>query len=138
TAQSDLHRRIGRGQCLRIGVAADEFHPLHARTNHVRDGVAARAPDTDHLDDGAPAVAVQQFKVHGIDSLKSFVKQYGSKIPNSFFFEIASNPSPAAPAADLRPLPGPPRAARFAAPAAPRAPKGTLRDGRGQILPISS
>jgi hypothetical protein len=35
---------------LRVGVGADELHPLHALRDHVLDGVAAAAAHTDHLD----------------------------------------------------------------------------------------
>ena len=41
-------------QRLRIGVRRDELDAHHAFTNHVVNGVAAGATDTDHLDDRAP------------------------------------------------------------------------------------
>ena len=39
---------------LRVGIRRDELDAHHAFTNHVVNGVAAGATDTDHLDDRAP------------------------------------------------------------------------------------
>jgi hypothetical protein len=49
-------------QSLRVGVDAHEFHPINTTGNHVCYGVPATAAHTDHLDDGALAVRVHQFK----------------------------------------------------------------------------
>src|SRR5580698_7695943 len=61
---ADLQRRLDLGmfQRLRIGVDAHELHPIDAGRDHVRHGVAAAAAHADHLDDGALAVRVHQFK----------------------------------------------------------------------------
>ena len=40
-------------QGLRVGVGADEFHPLHGALDHVLHCVAAAATHADHLDLGA-------------------------------------------------------------------------------------
>ena len=47
-----MHDALGRtaGECLRIGVGADELDALHAALHHVFDGVAAAAPHADDLD----------------------------------------------------------------------------------------
>ena len=48
-AQTNLHGCIGCSQSLRIGIATNEIHPLHTRTDHVRDSIATRTTDTHHF-----------------------------------------------------------------------------------------
>jgi hypothetical protein len=49
---AELHRDLGLValECLRIGVGADELHPRHPVADHVVNGVAAAATNTNHLD----------------------------------------------------------------------------------------
>src|SRR5690606_25060858 len=63
-AQSDLDRRIGGGQRLCVGIAADEFHALDAGLDHVGNSVTAGAAYTNHLDNGTVRADVEHFKVH--------------------------------------------------------------------------
>src|SRR5262249_26092358 len=58
--QRGLHFRVLQG--LAVGVDAHELHAVDPGGHHVRHGVAAAAAHADHLDDGALAVGVHQFK----------------------------------------------------------------------------
>ena len=51
-------------QRLRVGVGADEVHPLHPLVDHVLDGVAAAAAHADHLDLRAHAELFDHFDSH--------------------------------------------------------------------------
>src|SRR4029077_18559290 len=64
---ADLQRgfHLGVLEGLAVGVDTHEFHAINAGGHHVGHGVAAPTPDPDHLDDGALAVRVHQFK-HGL------------------------------------------------------------------------
>ena len=70
---ADLQRGLDLGvlECLRVGVDAHEFHAIDAGGDHVGDGIAAAPTHPDHLDDGALAVRVHQFK-HGCRSLHKY------------------------------------------------------------------
>src|SRR5690606_3336701 len=62
--QPDLHMCLGSGERLSVGIAADEFDPLHAGFDHVAHRIAASAANPDHLDYGAVCAGVEHFKVH--------------------------------------------------------------------------
>src|SRR5581483_2427437 len=61
---ANLQRRLDLGmlQGLSVRVDAHEINAIDTARDHVRDGIAATAADTDHLDDGALAVRVHKFK----------------------------------------------------------------------------
>src|SRR5262249_6798325 len=60
----DLQRSLHPGmlQGLRIGIDADEIHPLDTAIDHVRDRIAAAAADAQHLDYCALTVCIHQLE----------------------------------------------------------------------------
>ncbi len=77
---ADLQRRLYLGvlQGLRVSIDAHEFHTVDTAGDHVCNGVPAAATHTDHLDDGALAIGVHQFK-HVARS--SYLCLSASKVP---------------------------------------------------------
>ena len=67
-AELDLVARLVARQHLRVGIDGDELDALHALLDHVIDGVAARAADSDHLDDRPCCLAVYDLE-HVVFSL---------------------------------------------------------------------
>src|SRR5205085_7970530 len=62
----------------RVGVDTHELHAVDTGRDHVGHGVAAATTYADHLDDGALAVCVHQFK-HGYRSLHKYKRLVGSR-----------------------------------------------------------
>src|SRR2546429_6808834 len=58
----DLALCLGARQRLSVGVGGDELDAGDAVSDHVIDGIAARAADTDHLDHGAARCVFDDFK----------------------------------------------------------------------------
>jgi len=58
----DLALCLGARQRLSVGICGDEFDASHAVSDHMIDGIAARATDTDHLDHGAARCVFDDFK----------------------------------------------------------------------------
>ncbi len=58
--QRGLHLRVLQG--LRVSIDAHEVHAIDTRGDHVCNGVAAAAADSDHLDHSTLAVRIHQFK----------------------------------------------------------------------------
>src|ERR1700712_523543 len=67
----DDARRLGHGECLRVGVGDDEIDPLQPGGDHVVDGVAARAADAEYGDSGLQLADVRGGKIecHGCLSI---------------------------------------------------------------------
>src|SRR5882762_7445095 len=58
----DLALRLGARQRLTIGIGGDELDAGHAVSDHVIDGIATGAADTDYLDHGATCCVFDDFK----------------------------------------------------------------------------
>jgi hypothetical protein len=70
-AQLHQRARVAAVQGLCVGVGADELHARHTLVDHVVDGVAAAAANTDHLDLGALVKLVDHLDGHVSLLLKS-------------------------------------------------------------------
>jgi hypothetical protein len=63
-------RRKGRGQRLRVGVGNDELNARNVAGDHVRDGIAAGAPDPDDDDTRTQFVRAQGLQLNHDDLLR--------------------------------------------------------------------
>ena len=73
---------------LRVGVGGDEFHPVHAAADHVRDRVAAAAADADDLDHRVRNHPFHQFEmchVHVLVIVMLFVDSIGLLLNSRYF-----------------------------------------------------
>jgi len=61
-SELDLALCLGARQRLAVGIGGDELDAGHAISDHVIDGIAARAADTDHLDHSAACCVFDDFK----------------------------------------------------------------------------
>src|SRR5699024_2763364 len=59
-----LHEHVGFAafQMLCVGIGADEVHTFNTTLDHMVDGVATAAPDTDHLDDRFVSLLISKFE----------------------------------------------------------------------------
>src|SRR5690606_38582886 len=87
-AQTDLDLCLGRSQCLCIGVAANEFHSLNTRADHVTDRVAACTTHADDLDNSAVRAGIEHFKIHH-DWTPSHSSMFVSKVQFPKYYCVA-------------------------------------------------
>ena len=71
-AHLQSHRHRTALERLRVGIGADEIHPLDVGAQHMMHGIAATATYPNHLNNGAFRLGFHQFEHNGISSINGF------------------------------------------------------------------